>query len=80
MLRKVLIAFRSAAQGDDLEDQDAADDTEVYTIQSADVYQSLVTVTMRFTPVVLQHHLPAKKMPNGKLFVLSLTFFTDKTE
>lgn len=71
VLRRLLLAFRSAAEGSD-EDQDQEDEeqgNERFAVQSADVFQALVTTTLKFTPVVLSHHLPAKKMPNGKLLV-----------
>lgn len=64
------MAFRTAAEGSDPEDQ-LEDAPEAFAIQSPDVFQNVVTTTLRFTPVVLAHHLPAKKMANGKLYVLS---------
>ena len=38
------------------------------------VYNKLITTTLRYTPVVLEHHIPYKRLPNGKLYVtLSLS-------
>lgn len=33
------------------------------------VYNKLVVTTLRYTPVVLEHHIPYKTLANGKLFV-----------
>jgi len=33
------------------------------------VYNKLVVTTLRYTPVVLEHHVPYKTLPNGKLWV-----------
>ncbi|OBZ74646.1 hypothetical protein A0H81_05343, partial [Grifola frondosa] len=59
-LRKLLIAFRSAAHMNE-EDQVLA-----WTIDSSSVYNKLVTTTLTYTPVVLHHHCPYKSLPNGK--------------
>ncbi|TRM60064.1 Noc2p family-domain-containing protein [Schizophyllum amplum] len=59
-LRKLHIAFRSAAHLNE-EDQVVA-----WTIDSASVYNKLVTTTLRYTPVVLAHHVPYKTLANGK--------------
>jgi nucleolar complex protein 2 len=31
------------------------------------VYDKLVLTALRYTPVVLEHHVPYKTLPNGKL-------------
>lgn len=31
------------------------------------VYDKLITTSLKFTPVVLEHHCPFKTLPNGKL-------------
>ncbi|KAF8622635.1 hypothetical protein AX15_006884 [Amanita polypyramis BW_CC] len=59
-LRRMLIAFRSAAHVNE-EDQVLA-----WNIDNSAVYNKLVTTTLRYTPVVLAHHVPYKKLPNGR--------------
>ncbi|KAG6907717.1 hypothetical protein DXG01_007630 [Tephrocybe rancida] len=60
-LRKLLIAFRAAAHLNE-DDQVLA-----WSIDSSSVYNKLVTTTLRYTPVVLEHHVPYKTLANGKL-------------
>jgi len=31
------------------------------------VYNTLITTVLRYTPVVLEHHIPYKTLPDGKL-------------
>ncbi|KAG1744451.1 Noc2-domain-containing protein [Suillus lakei] len=59
-LRKLLIAFRSAVHMNE--------DNQVllWRIDNAAVYTKLVTTSLRYTPIVLAHHLPYKTLPNGK--------------
>jgi len=38
------------------------------------VYNKLVITTLRYTPVVLEHHAPYKTLGNGKLCVYHNTF------
>ncbi|KIK93298.1 hypothetical protein PAXRUDRAFT_522731 [Paxillus rubicundulus Ve08.2h10] len=59
-LRKLLIAFRSAAHMNE--------DNQVlaWSIDSSTMYNKLVTTAFKFTPVVLAHHIPYKTLPNGK--------------
>ncbi|PFH45739.1 hypothetical protein AMATHDRAFT_71159 [Amanita thiersii Skay4041] len=59
-LRKLLIAFRLAAHLNE-EDQKLA-----WSIDNSAVYNKLVTTSLRYTPIVLEHHVPYKKLPNGK--------------
>ncbi|KDQ54560.1 hypothetical protein JAAARDRAFT_135403 [Jaapia argillacea MUCL 33604] len=59
-LRKLLLAFRAAAHMNE-ENQVLA-----WTIDSPSVYSKLVTTSLRYTPVVLEHHIPYKILPNGK--------------
>ncbi|KAL0579392.1 Nucleolar Complex 2 protein [Marasmius crinis-equi] len=59
-LRKLLIAFRSAAHMNE-EDQVLA-----WSIDSSSVYNKLITTALRYTPVVLEHHVPYKVLSNGK--------------
>ncbi|KZT66744.1 Noc2-domain-containing protein [Daedalea quercina L-15889] len=60
-LRRLLIAFRAAAHMNE-EDQDLA-----WTIDSPSIYNKLVTTTLKYTPIILDHHCPCKTLPNGKL-------------
>ncbi|KAJ3879123.1 Noc2-domain-containing protein [Lentinula edodes] len=59
-LRKLLVAFRSAAHMNE--------DSQVlaWTIDNSSVYNKLITTALRYTPVVLEHHIPYKNLPNGK--------------
>ncbi|KAI6046626.1 Noc2-domain-containing protein [Pisolithus marmoratus] len=59
-LRRLLIAFRSAAHMNE-EDQVLA-----WSIDNSTMYRKLITTTLRFTPIVLEHHLPYKTLSNGK--------------
>lgn len=59
-LRKLLIAFRSAAHMNE-EGQVLA-----WSIDSSSVYNKLVTTALMYTPVVLEHHIPYKTLANGK--------------
>ncbi|KAI5887664.1 Noc2-domain-containing protein [Schizophyllum commune H4-8] len=59
-LRRLHLAFRSAAHMNE--------DNQVvaWAIDSASVYNKLVVTTLRYTPVVLNHHVPYKTLANGK--------------
>ncbi|KAF9480615.1 Noc2-domain-containing protein [Pholiota conissans] len=59
-LRKLLIAFRSAAYMNE--------DGQVlaWSIDSSSVYNKVVSTALRYTPMVLEHHVPYKTLPNGK--------------
>ncbi|KAG2746017.1 Noc2-domain-containing protein [Suillus brevipes Sb2] len=59
-LRKLLIAFRSAVH------MNEDDQVLLWRIDNAAVYTKLVTTSLRYTPIVLAHHLPYKILPNGK--------------
>ncbi|KAH9982008.1 Noc2-domain-containing protein [Russula compacta] len=59
-LRKLLVAFRSAVLMNE-EDKELA-----WTIDSPKVYDKLVRTAFRYTPVVLEHHVPYKTLPNGR--------------
>ncbi|KAJ3500788.1 hypothetical protein NLJ89_g9637 [Agrocybe chaxingu] len=59
-LRKLLLAFRSAAH------MNEDDQVLAWSIDSASVYNKLITTSLRYTPVVLEHHLPYKTLANGK--------------
>ncbi|KAJ7260970.1 Noc2p family-domain-containing protein [Mycena haematopus] len=59
-LRKLLIAFRSAAHMNE--------DGQVlaWSIDNSSVYTKLITTALKYTPVILEHHAPYKSLPNGK--------------
>ncbi|KAF8130270.1 Noc2-domain-containing protein [Boletus edulis] len=59
-LRKLLIAFRSAAH------MNEDDQSPAWRIDSSAMYNKLVTTALKFTPVILAHHIPYKTLPNGK--------------
>ncbi|KAF9445982.1 Noc2-domain-containing protein [Macrolepiota fuliginosa MF-IS2] len=59
-LRKLLIAFRAAAH------MNEDDEVVAWSIASSSVYNKLVTTTLRYTPIVLEHHVPYKTLANGK--------------
>ncbi|OCH88941.1 Noc2-domain-containing protein [Obba rivulosa] len=59
-LRRLLIAFRSAVHMNE-DGQNLA-----WTIDSASVYNKLITTALKYTPVILEHHCPYKKLANGK--------------
>ncbi|KAH7108093.1 Noc2-domain-containing protein [Auriculariales sp. MPI-PUGE-AT-0066] len=58
--RKLQVAFRAAAHMNE-EDVQLA-----WTIDNGEVFNKVVTTTLRYTPVVLEHHMPYKQMPNDK--------------
>ncbi|KAH8831083.1 Noc2-domain-containing protein [Flagelloscypha sp. PMI_526] len=60
-LRKLLIAFRSAAHMN--EDEQVL----AWRIDSSEIYDKVLTTAFRYTPVVLSHHVPYKTLPSGKL-------------
>ncbi|KAG7087567.1 hypothetical protein E1B28_013522 [Marasmius oreades] len=59
-LRKLLIAFRSAAHMNE-EDQVLA-----WSIESSSIYNKLLRTTFKYTPIVLEHHVPFKVLSHGK--------------
>ncbi|KLO16607.1 Noc2-domain-containing protein [Schizopora paradoxa] len=59
-LKKLLIAFRAAAHMND------DNESLAWTIDSPAVYEKLVATALRYTPVVLDHHVPYKTLPDGK--------------
>ncbi|EIW66183.1 hypothetical protein TREMEDRAFT_35338 [Tremella mesenterica DSM 1558] len=65
-LKSTLLAFRAAAHmNEDDADQGSGRDTK-YSIDSAAVFNKLVITALKFTPVVLAHHMPYKALPNGR--------------
>ncbi|KAG6868657.1 hypothetical protein C0993_012462 [Termitomyces sp. T159_Od127] len=59
-LRKLLIAFRAAAHLNE------NDQVLAWSIDSSSVYNKLVTTALKYTPVVLEYHVPYKSLANGK--------------
>lgn len=60
-LRKLITAFRSAAH------MNEEDKVLAWRIDSASVYDKVLTTAFRYVPVVLEHHIPCKTMSNGKM-------------
>ncbi|KAL7419909.1 Nucleolar Complex 2 protein [Cryptotrichosporon argae] len=65
-LRKTLLAFRAAAHTNEDADEGSGRDTK-YAIDNAKVFNKLVITALKFTPVVVAHHVPFKTLPNGKV-------------
>ncbi|CAO1614666.1 unnamed protein product [Parajaminaea phylloscopi] len=63
-LRKLLLAFRSAAHMDDVDD--GSRPAYAFVVEEADVYNKLILTVLKYTPVVLQHHIPYKETAQGK--------------
>ncbi|PWN35579.1 nucleolar complex protein 2 [Meira miltonrushii] len=59
--RKLLLAFRAAAHM-------GADDAAnlAYSVNNAAVFNKLIMTTLKYVPVVLQHHIGYKQLPSGK--------------
>jgi nucleolar complex protein 2 len=59
--RKLLLAFRAAAHM-------GADDAAnlAYSVNSAAVFNKLIMTSLKYVPVVLQHHIGYKQLPSGK--------------
>lgn len=71
-LRKVLLAFRAAsAQDDDAEEagekRKQQSSTQRYEIPNAVIFNKLVVTALKYTPLVLNHHVPVKEQANGKV-------------
>ncbi|ORX36257.1 Noc2p family-domain-containing protein [Kockovaella imperatae] len=66
-LRKTLLAFRAAAHMNEEDaDQGTGRDTK-YTVDSPVVFNKLVLTALKFTPVVLAHHIPFRTLPDGRI-------------
>ncbi|TFK29081.1 Noc2-domain-containing protein [Coprinopsis marcescibilis] len=59
-LRRLLVAFRSAAH------MNEDDQVVAWSIDSPIVYNKLVVTSLRYTPIILEHHVPYKTQANGK--------------
>ncbi|KAF8591770.1 Noc2-domain-containing protein [Ramaria rubella] len=62
-LRKLLVAFRSAAH---VQEEGDSKVELSWRIDSPTVFRKLVTTALRYTPVILDHHVPYKILSNGK--------------
>ncbi|CAE6398882.1 unnamed protein product [Rhizoctonia solani] len=59
-LRKLLVAFKAAAYMND-------EDVETkWRVDSAAVFNKLVTTTLKYTPIIAAHHAPHKTLPGDK--------------
>ncbi|GJJ07386.1 hypothetical protein Clacol_001588 [Clathrus columnatus] len=61
-LRKLLIAFRSAAH---IQDEPETKTRLAWRLDNQSVYKKLIVTSLRYTPVILDHHIPYKTLPNG---------------
>jgi len=67
-LRKILLCFRTAARSQkDSDDSKTVQQAEQYTIPNATIFNKVIVAALKYTPLVLAHHVPAKEMANGKL-------------
>ncbi|KAH7027391.1 Noc2p family-domain-containing protein [Microdochium trichocladiopsis] len=64
--RQVVLAFRSAAY---LNEEDAEDRKQKYTISDPTVFHEILMVALKQIPEVLNHHLPIKESTSGKIQV-----------
>ncbi|KAK4684424.1 nucleolar complex protein 2, partial [Tremellales sp. Uapishka_1] len=66
-LKKCLTAFRAAAHMNEEENEQGTGSDTKYTIDSAQVFNKLVLTALKFTPVVVGHHLPYRTLANGRI-------------
>ncbi|RSH94285.1 Nucleolar Complex 2 protein [Saitozyma podzolica] len=69
-LRKTLLAFRTAAHMNEEDTNEGSGSYTKYTIDSPQIFNKLVVTALKFTPVVVAHHLPYKTLPTGRLKLL----------
>ena len=62
--KEVVRAFKAAAQLSEEGGQ-----KNKYTIPSSEVYNKVLTITLKHLPAVLDHHLPAKESKQGKISI-----------
>ncbi|KAF3189772.1 Nucleolar Complex 2 protein [Orbilia oligospora] len=60
--REVVLAFRAAAHVGEAEEKNFK-----YSIANPDVYHDLLVLALKRIPEVLNHHLPVKELPSGKI-------------
>lgn len=63
-MRQAVLAFRAAAYINEEEGQD-----QKYSISDPDVYHQVLITALEMVPKVLNHHLPVKETPSGKVRV-----------
>ncbi|KAK2073925.1 hypothetical protein P8C59_008164 [Phyllachora maydis] len=63
--RQIVLAFRSAARGDEAQDNKQ----QHYTISSPDVFHEVLIVALKQIPGVLKHHVPVKESAAGRVYV-----------
>ncbi|KAG9043322.1 Nucleolar Complex 2 protein [Tulasnella sp. UAMH 9824] len=61
-LRRLLTAFRASSN---LDDEKSGAKRE-YTTESPEIFNQLVVASLKFTPMVLMHHIPYKELPDGR--------------
>lgn len=59
-LRRLLLAFRSAVYTGDEEGEYA------YRIEDGPIFSKVLLTTLKYTPKVVAHHAPARRMPDGR--------------
>lgn len=73
-LRRVLLCFRAAADSsslnsrneDEKSDKKGLRKTEEFVIPNAVLFNKVVVIALKYTPLVLSHHVPYKETGNGK--------------
>ncbi|EWC43855.1 hypothetical protein DRE_07232 [Drechslerella stenobrocha 248] len=60
--REVVLAFRAAAHVGEADEKKFK-----YSIANPDVYHDLLVLALKHIPEVLNHHLPVKELPNGRI-------------
>lgn len=62
-LRRLLLAFRAAAHSNSDSSDPSSQQSFAYTIESPQVFNKLLLTTLKFTPLVLAHHIPFRVSP-----------------
>jgi nucleolar complex protein 2 len=47
-------------------DEENEESVASYVVNDAAVFNKLIMTALKYVPVVLQHHIPCKELPNGK--------------
>ncbi|TGZ81849.1 Noc2-domain-containing protein [Ascodesmis nigricans] len=71
-LRQVVLAFRSAAHANDVEEDKSIGGFK-FSITNPNVYHELVLLALEHVPTVLNAHLPVKESASGKIRVATET-------
>lgn len=64
-LRRLLLAFRAALSSE----EERAQMEHAFEVQDSRVFSKLLITTLKYMPVVMEHHVPYKKMPDGRFKV-----------